>query len=127
MRIGFIGAGRVGTSLGKYLSENGLSVSGFYSRTQSSAEESAEFIGGSASAYSGIKEIITDSDLIFITVNDGAIADVSHNIAGECRKYDIDISNKIFCHTSGALSSTVLSELKILKSLKPQVYICCLQ
>ncbi len=77
MRIGFIGAGRVGTSLGKYLSENGLSVSGFYSRTQSSAEESAEFIGGSASAYSGIKEIITDSDLIFITVNDGAIADVS--------------------------------------------------
>ena len=116
MRIGFIGAGRVGSSLGKYLSENGLSVSGFYSRTQSSAEESAEFIGGSASAYTGLKEIITDSDLIFITVNDGAIADVSHNIASECRKYDIDISNKIFCHTSGALSSTVLSELKILKA-----------
>ena len=83
MRIGFIGAGRVGTSLGKYLSENGFAVSGFYSKTQSSAEESAEFIGGSASAYTELKKIITDSDLIFITVNDGAIADVSHNIAVE--------------------------------------------
>ena len=31
--IGFIGAGRVGFTLGRYFVENGLNVSGYYSRT----------------------------------------------------------------------------------------------
>lgn len=30
MNIGFIGAGRVGFSLGKYFSENGINISGYY-------------------------------------------------------------------------------------------------
>ena len=30
MKAGFIGAGKVGFSLGKYLAENGIQVTGFY-------------------------------------------------------------------------------------------------
>ncbi|MGN1313669.1 MAG: hypothetical protein ACI4VG_01490 [Lachnospiraceae bacterium] len=32
MRIGFIGAGKVGFSLGRYFGENDVCVSGYYSR-----------------------------------------------------------------------------------------------
>ena len=43
MRIGFIGAGKVGFTLGKYFAVNGLDVAGYYSRNYKSAEEAAAF------------------------------------------------------------------------------------
>lgn len=43
MRIGFIGAGKVGFTLGKYFAVNGLDVAGYYSRNYRSAEEAAAF------------------------------------------------------------------------------------
>ncbi len=45
MKIGFIGAGKVGVSLGKYFAENRLEVSGYFSRSESSAREAAVFTG----------------------------------------------------------------------------------
>ena len=45
MRIGFIGAGKVGFSLGRYLAEGGVTVTGYYSRNSRSAREAAEFTG----------------------------------------------------------------------------------
>ena len=44
MRIGFIGAGKVGCTLGKYFRENGIPVSGYYNRTSEHAKEAAEFV-----------------------------------------------------------------------------------
>ena len=38
MQIGFIGAGKVGVSLGKYFKEKGRNVGGYYSLTRASAE-----------------------------------------------------------------------------------------
>ena len=43
MNIGFIGAGKVGVSLGKYLTERGMTVTGYYSKSRSSASMAAEF------------------------------------------------------------------------------------
>lgn len=43
MRIGIIGAGRVGVTMGKYLGDAGVEVSGFYSKTTQSAVQAAEF------------------------------------------------------------------------------------
>ena len=43
MRIGFIGAGKVGFSLGRYLKENEYTVSGYYSKSMASAEDAARF------------------------------------------------------------------------------------
>ena len=45
MKIGFIGAGKVGFTLGRYFSMDGIDVTGYYSRTSRSAMEAAEFTG----------------------------------------------------------------------------------
>ena len=41
MQIGFIGAGKVGVSLGKYFKEKGREVAGYYSLTEKSAQWAA--------------------------------------------------------------------------------------
>lgn len=97
MNIGFIGAGKVGFSLGKYLSVNGIGLSGYYSRNLRSAEEAAEFTGSKTFSTPG--ELIRESTVIFITVPDGAITDVFNNIR------ELGISDKLICHCSGALSA----------------------
>ena len=45
MKIGFIGAGRVGCALGKYLKEKGagFSLTGYYSKSIASARGAAQF------------------------------------------------------------------------------------
>ena len=44
MKIGFIGAGKVGFSLGKYFLEHEQNISGYYSKNINSAIEAAKFI-----------------------------------------------------------------------------------
>lgn len=97
MNIGFIGAGKVGFSLGKYLSVNAIGLSGYYSRNLRSAEEAAEFTG--TKAFTTLEELLRKSTVIFITVPDGAITDVFNNIR------ELGISGKLICHCSGALSA----------------------
>ena len=74
MRAGFIGAGKVGFSLGRYLAEGGVTVTGYYSRNSRSAREAAEFTG--TDHYEDLDAITADSDTLFITVPDGAISGV---------------------------------------------------
>ncbi|MCR5201953.1 MAG: DUF2520 domain-containing protein [Lachnospiraceae bacterium] len=104
MKLGFIGAGKVGTTLGKVFSEAGLEVVGFYSRTKESAEESATFTG--TKLYDDAEDLVKASDTLFITVSDAAIKDVWDYIAR------FDIKNKIICHCSGALSSDIFKDSK---------------
>lgn len=106
IKIGFIGAGKVGTSLGKYLKESGLLIEGYYSRTYKNAEEAAAFTG--SSAYSDMNTLIEKSDVIFITVNDDSIAKVCSETAAQFES----LAGKTFCHTSGVHSSNVLTDLK---------------
>lgn len=101
MRIGIIGAGKVGTTLGKYLSIHGKNVTGFYSRTHESADEAATF--AETETYSSLCKLVEKSDVIFITTPDGAI----HQVWGDLLHQDI--SNRIICHFSGSLSSHVFS------------------
>jgi predicted short-subunit dehydrogenase-like oxidoreductase (DUF2520 family) len=102
MRIGFIGAGRVGFTLGRYLTEHGISVTGYYSRSIKSAKEAAEFTD--TLYYEKISDILKDSDVLFLTVSDNAISEVYENL----KQYDL--KGKILCHTSGALSSSVFTD-----------------
>lgn len=102
MRIGFIGAGKAGFTLGKYFAENGLPVSGYYSRNPDSAKEASAFTG--TNCYKTIGELVKASDMIFLTVPDGAIKDVFVSIEKE------SVKNKIICHCSGALSAAIFSE-----------------
>ncbi|MBP5450433.1 MAG: NAD(P)-dependent oxidoreductase, partial [Spirochaetales bacterium] len=71
MTIAFIGCGRVGTSLAKYFRDKDLNVIGMNDRTASIGQKSAEFVG--VPFFADRAELITESDVIFITVSDGAI------------------------------------------------------
>ena len=98
MKAGFIGAGKVGFSLGKYLAENGIDVTGYYSRSADSAIKASEFTG--TRYYKDLTDIIEDSDTLFITAPDGAITEVWEYIR------NLPIKNKNICHCSGSIPST---------------------
>ena len=97
MKIGFIGAGKVGFSLGKYYSENGLEISGYYSRSAGSAKAAAEFTG--SGLFLSAEELILASDAVFLTVPDGAIKDTYDLLPKRL------LSGKQICHCSGAMSA----------------------
>lgn len=101
LNIGFIGAGKVGCSLGKYFAENGresgLNVRGYYSRSSKSTKDAAHFT--ESEVYESIEALTDECDVIFLTVPDGSIRDTWQQV----REYDI--KGKTICHCSGAMSS----------------------
>ncbi|SMB92358.1 Predicted oxidoreductase, contains short-chain dehydrogenase (SDR) and DUF2520 domains [Desulfonispora thiosulfatigenes DSM 11270] len=102
MKIGFIGAGNVGTAFGKFLVNNGQNVIGFYSRTYSSSVNAAKYTN--TNAFSKLNELIAKVDLIFITTPDDTIKKTVDYIT-EKRWLN---KEQIICHMSGALSSSTL-------------------
>lgn len=104
MRIGIIGAGKVGVTLGKYLTDAGITVCGFYSRTKTSAAQAADFV--KTKLYEELEDLVRASDTLFVTVPDGEIGNVWDCIA------EYDLTDKIICHFSGSLSSNVFSGIE---------------
>jgi len=103
MVIGFIGSGKVGFSLGKYFSMKGITLSGYYSKSYKNAKEASEFTN--SKAYETINDLIMDSTMIFITTPDDSIHEVWQKII------NFNLANKIICHTSGSLTSSVFSNI----------------
>lgn len=103
MKTGFIGAGKVGCSLGKYLSQK-YEISGFFSRNSVSAEKASEIAGGNA--FKSPAQLAENSDIIFLTVPDGLIAET-------WEKYKELFCGKIICHCSGALSSEIFEDSQV--------------
>lgn len=102
MTIGWIGAGKVGFSLGKYLSAHGAKMSGYYSKNPESAGQAAKFTD--TKRYTVLEDLVSDSDMIFITVPDDAIGQVWDQLK------QIPMTDKIVCHCSGVLSSEIFSD-----------------
>lgn len=97
MKIGFIGAGKAGFSLGKYFADGGGIVTGYYSLHEDSARAAAEFTG---SRYFGeLGELLEESGAVFLTVPDGAIRSVYDEL---CR---YDITGRQICHCSGVMTA----------------------
>ena len=101
MVIGFIGAGRTGCTLGKYLSGY-ATVAGYYSRTWQSADDAATFT--QSRAFCDLETLVNNCDTIFITTPDGVISEV-----WECIRH-YNLKDKIVCHFSGSLSSGIFSK-----------------
>ena len=97
MKTGFIGAGKVGCSLGKYLSTKGIDVAGYHDQDRKAAEEAAKFT--ETKVYADPEELIADCDVLFLTVPDGLIPHVFEEIS------DGNIQDKLICHCSGSISS----------------------
>lgn len=101
MKIGLIGAGKVGFSMGKYFTGHGVCVTGYYSRNPKSSREAAAFTN--TKYYEKLEDIVKESDTLFLTVPDGSIGKVYSEIT------QWDIAGKALVHCSGALSSAVFS------------------
>lgn len=103
MKIGIVGAGRVGSSIAKYISLQApqYSLSGFYSKTYSRALESADFCN--TKVYTSLTDLLRSSDTLFIATEDFEIGKV-----WECIDKSL-IKNKFIGHFSGSLSSDVFS------------------
>lgn len=98
--IGFIGAGKVGFSLGKYLTTRGAAVAGYYDPDRQAAAEAARFTG--SSSYGDMQRLVRDAELIFLTVPDGRISQVFRQLRAESEDL---LTGKILCHCSGSMSS----------------------
>ena len=98
MKIGFIGAGKVGCSLGKYFKEHDIDVTGYFSKTKSSAQVATNLTG--TIMYNDIETILKNNDTLFLTVPDNSIDKLWDYIR------NLDIRNKNICHCSGSISST---------------------
>ena len=97
MKIGYIGAGKVGFTLGKYFAEHGITLTGYYSRQREHAAQAAQFTG--SNCYEDVDRLVKDSDAIFVTVVDGQITQVYNTLK------NLDISDKYICHCSGAMTA----------------------
>ncbi len=102
MRIGFYGAGRVGCTLGRYMKEHGLSVTGYYNRTKERADEAARWTD--TISYESVSSLLEENDALFLTVSDQAIPSVVEELG-----FSGSLSGKLLCHCSGALSSGVFA------------------
>ncbi len=98
-RIGFIGAGKAGTSLGSYFASKGLEISGFSSRTLESALSAARITA--SEAFPSFKELAKNSDIIVISTPDDAVSDIWSKLR------TLDLKDRIIFHLSGSLSSGI--------------------
>jgi len=103
LRVGFIGAGIVGTALASRLSKKGYQVVTVSSRSQSSAEKLAQAINGCHAANNN-QAVADAADLVFITTPDDAIA----TVASEVRWYP----GQSVVHCSGAASTDILESAR---------------
>lgn len=103
MRIGFIGAGKVGFSMGRYFMERDVHVSGYYSRNLNSSKEAAIFT--KTRYYERLEDLVRESDTLFLTVPDRDIDKVYSKVS------QLDIDGKCLVHCSGALTSDVFFDV----------------
>ncbi|WP_034784921.1 Rossmann-like and DUF2520 domain-containing protein [Eubacterium xylanophilum] len=103
-KIGIIGAGKVGCSVGKYLALGGNTIVGYASKSLDSARFAAEFVD--TRAFDSVQMLLSECNIIFITTSDAAISEVWKEIIVN------DIEGKIFCHFSGSLSSELFAGRK---------------
>ncbi len=100
LKLGFIGAGTVGTALSTRLSERGYQVVAVSSRSQTSAEKLAQAISGCRAVNNNNQAVADEAELIFITTPDDAIAPVVSEIKWH--------SGQSVVHCSGADSTDIL-------------------
>jgi predicted short-subunit dehydrogenase-like oxidoreductase (DUF2520 family) len=105
LKIGFIGAGKVGCGFGFLLSKNNVYVSGYLSKNIESAKYAAVLT--KSAYYDNYDAILKDSDVIIISTNDTSIDDVVQELI----KYKHLIKDKVFAHLSGAITLKILNSI----------------
>ncbi|HVF21440.1 MAG TPA: Rossmann-like and DUF2520 domain-containing protein [Pyrinomonadaceae bacterium] len=106
--VAIIGAGRLGTTLALALERRGYRIQSVVARRLENAHKAAAHLDGKVEQLAAKQlSLIMPADLVLITVPDDQIASVAAKLSA------VDPDHKpVVLHTSGALSSEVLSPLR---------------
>lgn len=107
MRIGIIGAGKVGIAIASVLKAKGFEVAAIASRRQESLDMAKRYVGDGTTYTLAIRDVVETSNVIGVTVQDREIPGVAREIAGSFQ----DLTGKVFFHTSGAHTAAELKPL----------------
>lgn len=99
LKLGFIGAGTVGTALAVLLSSKDYQVAGVSSRSRTSAENLAKAVDG-CRVLDNNQDVADKADLVFITTPDDTIATVASQVKWH--------HGQSVVHCSGADSTAIL-------------------
>jgi predicted short-subunit dehydrogenase-like oxidoreductase (DUF2520 family) len=99
LKIGFIGAGTVGTALAVRLAGKGYPVVAVSSRSRASAKKLAQAAGG-CPVFGSSQAVADNAEMVFITTPDGAIASVVSEVSWR--------PGQSVVHCSGADSTAIL-------------------
>ncbi len=101
LKLGFIGAGTVGTALAVRFSTRGYPVVAVASRSRASAERFVKYIDSNSGIISNGQEVADKAELVFVTTPDDVIAPVVQQIKWH--------AGQSVVHCSGACSVDVLA------------------
>ena len=107
MNIAIVGAGKVGSVLGKILIENGEKIVCVVSRTSKSAHKAGKFLK-CKNVSTSLVAISPKTDLVLITAPHRAIEEVAHKLAAVAH---LNFKKLSVCHASGMLTAEVLEPL----------------
>lgn len=116
--VGIIGAGKVGVSLGKYFFDaednKDFRLKGYYSRSSESSLYASRITN--SAKFNDLKSIVKVCDILIITTPDDEIL----NVWREVSNYKIE--NKIICHCSGSLSSSIFFNISNKKAYRGSIH-----
>jgi predicted short-subunit dehydrogenase-like oxidoreductase (DUF2520 family) len=107
LRVAIVGAGKVGSVLGRILVEEGCTVVSVVSRTTASATGAGQFLRCRNNGTS-LDAIPAETDLIYITTPHGAVETVAQGLS---LLPGLKFSGLAVCHASGMLTASVLAPL----------------
>ena len=107
MKIGIIGAGKVGTSLAAVLKRKGFHITGVSDTAEASLKTAERYLGKDVLYTQNNMDVVSAADAIAITTQDRVIQDVAAEINANAERLD----KKLIFHTSGADPSSVLMPL----------------
>jgi predicted short-subunit dehydrogenase-like oxidoreductase (DUF2520 family) len=108
LNVAIIGAGKVGSVLGRVLAEEGERVVCVVSRTEASARKAGRFIGCKLTT-TDLACLPPETDCVFITTPHGAVAEVAKKLA---QLAQLRFHSLAACHASGMHTAAVLDPLR---------------
>lgn len=108
MKIGIIGAGKVGISTGYILKQKGMDITAVSDMFEAAINTARAYLGDNVLYTTDNTEVVRTSDIVAVTTQDRIIKEVALEITGKME----NLEGKLFFHTSGAHPASLLSPLE---------------
>lgn len=107
MKIGIVGAGKVGIAIASVLRVKGYEVVAIAARRQESLDAARRYVGEGVIYTHDVRDVVRASDVIGVTTQDREIPNAAREIAA----HFLNLKGRTFFHTSGAHTAAELKPL----------------